>query len=50
MYYPRYSIFPYHNDNTFAPVAEKENYNYYKHYPVKINNHKNNRYKKCIIL
>jgi hypothetical protein len=50
MYYPRYSKFPYHNDDKFVPVTEKKNYNYYKYYPVKINKHKNNKYNKCIIL
>lgn len=49
MYYPRYSSFPYHNDNIFAPVVEKHDYNYYKYYPVKNNKHKKKN-KKCIIL
>lgn len=49
MYYPRYSSFPYHNDNIFAPVVEKHDYNYYKYYPVKNDKYKKKN-KKCIIL
>lgn len=51
MYYPRCSKFPFHNDDKFAPVSENQNYNYYKHYPVKVykfNDTKNKN--RCIIL
>lgn len=50
MYYSRYSNFPYHNDDIFAPVTENIKYNYCKYYPLRKNINKSKKYNKCIIL